>query len=327
MRRALVQRQDRILELEGRCRIERMKKHAPLSPVTVGRLDWAGQHIELGWAMLRLNGFSLTDYLFDVLGSLRVSTSGLKCPKFFYQESLREQLSCEFCAWTLLHRQQFAGKYRSSYLDWIEERHSSGEWPQIAAFGGKATRKQDPAVAHFTRLKYGAATDAQTRSTWEHILEGIVATKDKEAKALLERTNLTHVRAPLMFSDVRQLLDPLFQQWGFTYDNTRSTSAAVTYACAIAGTTDSVVCSLGEFDKSMSVASWPATLGVVGADVRRPILGHDPRMPMVIDFEQAYPGTQWYLTHENTDGGIKLGAAFLGTASGIFADLINRAHM
>jgi hypothetical protein len=293
-----------------------------LSTETSDKLDFAGKHIAECWAALRDRGFSLTDDFFATLESLRLPAEGLKAPQFFFSESFRELLSCQFQPWSWLRRGHLNCRYRSEYLDWIEAQHRAGAWPQIANLGGMAKTRLDPAFARYAQLKYSSVGAAVEYASWEAELQKIRSRKDTEAELLFARMpELRDLLARQTLPDVRELLEVVFQATVFKYDAARSNRSGITYSQVIEGTAEYLVCSASR-PSSVDSGLWLVHLGVVGKDVKRPILGRDPNVPIAFELEQAFPGTRWYLSHEAQPHWIMLGAAFIATASALLGAML-----
>jgi hypothetical protein len=298
---------------------------APLEDDVLEKLAIAAARIPEAWALLSARGFSLVDRFFRALDLLKVDGAGLEPPQFFFVESLRELLSTQFAAWTWLERSRLNPRYRSAYLDWIEEQHRSNAWPQMSGLGGRAKDKLDPAFARYLRLKYATPADPEIHALWQAMVSDIAAIKDVEARALLEKsTAMRELKVRASASGVRQLLELAFAGSRFEYDSARSTDSAMSYSRTVPDSTASIVCSfgdLGPFRKGF----WPLTLGVASDDVREPLRGIDPGFPVAFGIDSAFPGTSPYLGHDNKPELIKLGAAFFATASTLFADLVSEA--
>lgn len=295
-------------------------QHANLSADTLDRLQFAGAHIARAWALLQDTGFSLTRFHFNVLESLRRDDEGLKSPEVFYEECVRELFSCELGAWHLLDRPREGCRYRSEYLDRIEANYKGGAWQDVLALGGRATPRQDPAVARYTRLKFAASAAAERYRDWKTILRAIDAIKDREAQAIAavpETSTPPAAAAGRSARAIRALLDPLFAASGLEYDRGRSKRSCVTYTRRIDGGPDVLACSVEKVN-----GAWSTALGVIGEDAATPLLGNDVGLPLVFDFDQVYPGTRWYLVHEERPPWLVLGAAFMAAATRILGDLL-----
>jgi hypothetical protein len=293
-----------------------------LSAQTSDKLDFAGKHIAECWAALRDRGFSLTDDFFATLESLRLPAEGLGAPQFFFSESFRELLSCQFQPWSWLHRAHLNCRYHSEYLDWIEAQHRAGAWPEIANLGGKAKTRLDPAFARYAQLKYATVGAAVENALWEAELRKIRSRKDTEAELLFARMpELGNLLARRTRPDVRELLEVVFHATAFKYDAARSNQSGITYSQVIEGTAEYLVCSVA-LPTSVDSGQWLVHLGIVGKDVKRPILGRDPNVPIAFELELAFPGTRWYLSHEGQPRWVVLGAAFIAAASALLGGML-----